>query len=121
MPRRIAAALMMCLAPSLALAQQPLTKVADGFIVDGAGMSLYTFDLDGTAKSQCNGECARAWPPLSAEANAKPWADYAPFARADGSWQWAYKGKPLYRYARDQVGGDRNGDGAGNQWRLARP
>lgn len=118
---RNTAVTLMCLLPALAFAQQPPTKLIDGFIVDPTGMALYTFDLDGSAKSQCNGECARAWPPLSAEANAKPWADYAPFARADGSWQWAYKGKPLYRYSRDQAAGDRNGDGAGNQWRLARP
>ncbi len=117
---RIAVALM-CLAPALALAQQPPTKTVEGYLVDPAGMALYTFDMDGNTKSQCNGDCARAWPPLAAESSAKPWADYAPFARADGSYQWAYKGKPLYRYSRDQVAADRTGDGAGNQWRLARP
>ena len=108
--------------PLAALAQgAPPTRVIDGVLTDPNGMSLYVSDADGAQKSACTGDCARDWPPLLAEANAKPWASYAPFARPDGTHQWAYKGKPLYRHARDQAPGDRNGDGAVNTWRLALP
>lgn len=107
--------------PLAALAQQPPTKVTDGILADGTGMTLYTYDLDGSAKSNCNGACASMWPPLAAQANAKPWAEYMPFARADGSQQWAYKGKPLYRWSRDQAPGEKGGDGFDNAWRVARP
>jgi len=109
-------------APLLALAQtSPPTRTVDGVLTDPTGMSLYVNDADAQLRSACSGECARAWPPLLAEATAKPWADYTTFARPDGTKQWAYKGKPLYRHARDQAPGDRNGDGADNAWRLALP
>ena len=37
-------------------------------LVDGKGMTLYTFDKDGGGKSMCNGPCADNWPPLMASA-----------------------------------------------------
>ena len=114
--------LLLLAAPLLALAQtSPPTRTTDGVLTDPTGMTLYTNDTDAPLRSGCAGDCARAWPPLLAEASAKPWAEYAPFARADGTRQWAYKGKPLYRHARDQAAGDRNGDGADNAWRVAAP
>ena len=41
--------------------------------------------------------------------------------RADGTAQWAYKGKPLYTWIKDGKPGDRTGDGVNNAWRIARP
>ena len=111
----------LAIAPFFAMAQQPPTRVADGVLTDGNGMTLYTSDLDAPGTSRCLGDCAREWPPLAAPANAKPWAEYTAFARPDGSQQWAYRGRPLYLHARDKAAGDRNGDGAGNAWRIARP
>jgi Secreted repeat of unknown function len=35
--------------------------------------------------------------------------------------QCAYKGKPVYFWAKDQKPGDRTGDGFNRVWRLARP
>jgi predicted lipoprotein with Yx(FWY)xxD motif len=120
MPRKLP--LVLLAAPLLALAQgAPPTRLTDGAITDANGMALYVSDGDAPLRSACSGDCARAWPPLLAEGNAKPWAEYTPFARADGTRQWAYKGKPLYRHARDQTPGDRNGDGADNAWRIALP
>ena len=40
---------------------------------------------------------------------------------ADGSKQWAFKGMPLYYYAKDTKSGDRLGDGVGGNWKIARP
>ena len=34
------------------------------FLVDGKGRTLYLFQKDKTAKSQCAGDCAVEWPPL---------------------------------------------------------
>jgi predicted lipoprotein with Yx(FWY)xxD motif len=119
--KRRNALLLAAILPLAVLAQQPQTRITDGVLTDGTGMTLYTSDLDGPTKSNCNGACAVAWPPLAAPSNAKPWAEYMPFARADGSQQWAYKGKPLYRFSRDQAPGDKGGDGSDNVWRVARP
>lgn len=42
--------------------------------------------------------------------------------RDDGSRQWAYKGKPLYTFAKDAKPGDITGDGFLNgAWHLAMP
>lgn len=43
-------------------------------------------------------------------------------ARDDGTRQWAYKGRPLYRFYGDQKRGDTIGDGMSrNMWHVARP
>jgi predicted lipoprotein with Yx(FWY)xxD motif len=52
---------------------------------------------------------------------ASPMGEWTVVTRDDGSKQWAYKGKPLYRWIKDQKAGDRTGDGFNNAWRLARP
>lgn len=96
---------------------------ADGVLVGAGGMSLYSFDRDpaGGGKSVCNGPCATNWPPLMAGAGASASGDWSIVTRDDGGRQWAYKGKPLYYWAKDQKAGDRTGDGFNNVWRLARP
>jgi len=97
--------------------------VADGVFVGPNGMTLYTFDRDtmGAGKSVCNGQCATAWPPLMASASDASSGDWAVVVRDDGSRQWAYRGKPVYYWARDSKPGDRTGDGFNNAWRIARP
>lgn len=97
-------------------------KTSDGVLVSADGMTLYTFDKDaaGSGKSVCNGPCAANWPPLMAAADASASGDWSIVTRDDGGKQWAYKGKPLYRWIKDQKPGDRSGDGFNNAWRLAR-
>jgi predicted lipoprotein with Yx(FWY)xxD motif len=34
--------------------------------------------------------------------------------------QWAYKGKPLYFWVKDQKPGDKTGDGFNNVWRVVK-
>jgi predicted lipoprotein with Yx(FWY)xxD motif len=95
-----------------------------GVLVTPAGMSLYTFDADpaGGGKSTCNGPCADNWPPLVASAAAKPaGAEWSMVKRDDGREQWAYKGKPLYQWSKDQKPGDKTGDGFKGVWHLAQP
>jgi predicted lipoprotein with Yx(FWY)xxD motif len=91
-------------------------------LTDARGMSLYTFDKDSDGKSACNGPCAANWPALKPDAGDSAGDNYAVIARDDGSRQWAYKGKPLYTFAKDQKAGDISGDGFLNgAWHLAQP
>jgi len=104
----------------------PPTKTASSakgeILTDASGMSLYTFDKDSSGKSACNGPCATNWPVLKASASDQPAGDYTIITRDDGSKQWAYKGKPLYTFAKDQKAGDVTGDGFLNgAWHLAKP
>ena len=89
---------------------------------DAKGMTLYTFDKDAGGKSACNGPCATNWPPLKASASDKNEGGYTMITRDDGSMQWAYKGKPLYTWAKDTKPGDITGDGFNNGvWHIAQP
>jgi predicted lipoprotein with Yx(FWY)xxD motif len=97
-------------------------KYSDGIMTNNAGMTLYTFDKDsaGSGKSVCNGPCAVNWPPLMAGADDKASADWSVVTRDDGSKQWAFKGKPLYVWSKDQKPGDKTGDGFNNAWRVVK-
>ena len=91
-------------------------------LVDANGMTLYTFDRDNAqGKSACNGKCANNWPPFTAAADAKTMGDWTVIVRDDGSKQWAYKGKPLYKWMDDHKPGDVDGDGRNNVWHVASP
>lgn len=90
-------------------------------LVNAKGMTLYTFDKDAGGKSACNGPCATNWPPLSAASGAAM-GDWTMITRDDGTKQWAYKGKPLYIFAKDNKPGDIMGDGFLNgAWHIATP
>jgi predicted lipoprotein with Yx(FWY)xxD motif len=121
----ITAAAFIC-ASSLAFAQMAPAKFADTAkgkaLVDGKGMTLYTFDKDAGGKSMCNGPCADNWPPLMASADAKAMGDWTTLTRDDGKMMWAYKGKPLYTWKKDSAPGDTTGDGFSNGvWHMATP
>ena len=104
---------------SLAGAQAP-AKMTDGVLTNTAGMTLYTFDKDEGGKSMCNGPCAANWPPLMAGADAKAAGDWSIVTRDDGAKQWAYKGKPVYLWAKDTKPGDKTGDGFNNVWHVVK-
>jgi predicted lipoprotein with Yx(FWY)xxD motif len=120
----ILAGVLIASAGALAQTAAP-AKVADTSkgkaLVDAKGMTLYTFDRDAAGKSACNGQCAQNWPPLMAAANASATGDWSMVTREDGSKQWAYKGKPLYTWAKDTKPGDVTGDGVNNVWHIATP
>jgi predicted lipoprotein with Yx(FWY)xxD motif len=98
------------------------TTAKGAVLTDAKGMALYTFDKDSEGKSACNGPCVTNWPVLKAEASDKADGGYSIITRDDGSKQWAYKGKPLYTFAKDQKAGDTAGDGFLNgAWHLAKP
>ena len=62
----------------------------------------------------------RRRPPLYANGGTAR-SDWTVIRRDDGRTQWAYKGKPLYYWVKDQKPGDRTGDGFNGAWRVARP
>ena len=120
LPFLMAAALAGC----ASMSAPPLPAMASGGVLtDAAGMTLYTFDRDtaGSGKSACIGQCALNWPVLRAQADDQPRGDYGIIARDDGARQWTFKGKPLYRWVKDQKPGDKTGDGVNNVWRIAKP
>lgn len=98
-------------------------RVSEGVLTGANGMTLYTFDKDpeGSGKSVCNGPCATNWPPLLVTADESAAPGYSVVMRDDGGKQWAYKGKPLYFWVKDQKPGDRTGDGFNGVWRVAKP
>jgi predicted lipoprotein with Yx(FWY)xxD motif len=101
----------------------PPVNAAGGMLTGTGGMTLYTFDNDaaGSGKSACNGPCAQNWPPLAATDADRGQGDYSVVTRDDGSKQWAYKGKPLYFWAKDAKPGDATGDGVKGVWHVAKP
>jgi predicted lipoprotein with Yx(FWY)xxD motif len=100
-----------------------LLTSADCVLVTAAGMTAYNFDQDvaGSGKSACSGPCAALWPAVTAAADARPEGALSLLTREDGIRQWAYKGKPVYRYSGDTQPGDRKGDNFRNMWHIVRP
>jgi predicted lipoprotein with Yx(FWY)xxD motif len=90
-------------------------------LADPRGMTLYTAASDRIGVSNCLKACAQAWPPLLAGADAKPKGRLTLVARDDGGRQWAWEGRPLYRWSKDLSPGDVAGHNYGDVWRVARP
>ncbi|MER6784890.1 SCO0930 family lipoprotein [Streptomyces sp. NPDC000658] len=96
-------------------------------LTDGAGKTLYRFDADTAEppKSNCEGDCATAWPPVSADdVSAGDGIDKSllgEITRSDGSKQLTVGGWPAYYYAKDANAGDISGQGVGNKWFALTP
>ncbi|MGK5548921.1 SCO0930 family lipoprotein [Streptomyces sp. URMC 127] len=95
-------------------------------VADSAGMTLYRFDKD-TAQppaSLCDGDCAKAWPPVpagDATAASGIGAAVGEVRRSDGTKQLTLAGWPVYRYAKDTAPGDTKGQGVGGTWSAFAP
>jgi predicted lipoprotein with Yx(FWY)xxD motif len=92
-------------------------------LTDPAGMTLYTFANDTEpGKSTCIGPCADNWPDFRPPANAPvPKPPLSIITRDDGTQQYAYRGKPLYHYSKDQKAGDTMGHKFRDRWFVAQP
>jgi predicted lipoprotein with Yx(FWY)xxD motif len=81
-------------------------------LVDSEGHTLYAFSGE-----ECEGTCAKAWPPLIDEtgepqpSNGTSAARLGTVERPDGTTQVTYAGQPLYRFGGDKAPGEANGDG----------
>ena len=90
-------------------------------LVDGKGMTLYMFKKDEPNKSNCSGNCLKAWPPLMVQGDVKAGdgVDQSLIGAAtlaDGSKIVTYNKMPLYYYAADSKPGDTTGQGVNNVW-----
>ncbi|GAA2436250.1 SCO0930 family lipoprotein [Streptomyces macrosporus] len=91
-------------------------------VADDKGWTLYRFDKDSAdpPASNCDGDCAAAWPPVPADdAGAASGMDpelLGSVERSDGSTQLTLGGRPVYRYAKDTEPGDTKGHGVGGTW-----
>ncbi|MBV4472759.1 hypothetical protein N8H74_02500 [Pseudomonas sp. B2M1-30] len=103
--------------PGMAFAAEP-AMMKDGMMVDHKGMTVYTFDKDAGGKSMCNGDCAKNWPPMMAPAGAKAEGKWTVIKRDDGMMQYAYDGKPLYTFVKDEKPGEMKGDGMKDVWHV---
>ncbi|MFH9011337.1 SCO0930 family lipoprotein [Streptomyces sp. NPDC017943] len=96
-------------------------------VTDSLGLTLYRFDQDADKppKSNCDGDCAKTWPPVPAD-DAEAGEGIAKsllgsVTRADGTKQLTVGGWPAYRYAKDVNAGDVKGQGVGGKWYALAP
>ncbi|GGM99823.1 hypothetical protein GCM10010109_04670 [Actinoplanes campanulatus] len=106
------------------------TKVArmGSTVQDEDGFVLYRFDKDSDdpAKSNCNGDCAKIWPPAVTN-DGEPTLKgvdkslVGTVTRADGTKQLTLKGWPLYRYIGDKKPGQWKGQNVSGTWFVITP
>lgn len=102
-------------------ADPPFRQRGD-ILVEIKGRGVYTYDGDKVAnETTCFAQCRLLWPPVYADDEAMPKGSFTIFVRKDdGKRQWAFKGKPLYRWVSDLKRGDAGGDGVAGVWRLVK-
>jgi predicted lipoprotein with Yx(FWY)xxD motif len=99
------------------------------YVADGAGRTLYRFDNDkaNPPKSNCNGSCATAWPPLLIKSPGKIYPkgidpkSIGYVERANGTCQVTIDGWPVYYFISDSEPGDINGQGVNGKWFAIAP
>lgn len=106
--------------PTTANAQPATVGIASTglgkILVDSQGRTLYLFQKDTGATSNCTGACVTFWPPLRATDHPGVGAGGNPALlgttpRSDGVPQVTYNGHPVYLFSQDQKPGDTKGEG----------
>ena len=95
------------------------TRWVDGILSDEAGVPLFVSDSEPPGQSQCYAACLNIWVPYTASADAKASGDHSLIKRTDGTAQWAYKGKALYRWWNAKQPMDGQGMRGGN-WHVVK-
>jgi len=93
----------------------------DYALADSSGMTLYQMGGGSAGASACDRACLQVWRPLEAAALAHRVGAWTEVPRPDGTWQWAYNGRPLYTYDGDGKPGAAEGEGVDGRWQVARP
>lgn len=88
------------------------------YITDQQGFTLYSYDNDKNGISNCYGQCALSWQPYLYSEGANLREGWGTLRREDGTVQWTYNNKPLYKWVGDARVGDRYGDGLGGIWHM---
>ena len=103
------------------------TEQMGWFVTDADGLPLYRFDKDTPkpSKSNCEGECLKAWKPVLADktpmATGVDPISMGVLTRPDGTKQLTIAGFPQYVYAEDKAAGDMKGQGKGGTWWVTAP
>ena len=101
--------------PAAATAGSLKTATIGGATVltDARGFAVYSFAPDTMTKSDCNGACAAAWPPVKGPvtAGAGLTGQLGTIKRSDGSAQATFDGHPLYTFVKDTGPGTDTGNG----------
>jgi predicted lipoprotein with Yx(FWY)xxD motif len=111
-------------APTTKTVMVTLSGAAANVLADDKGMVLYTYDKDtkGAAKANCTGGCVMTWPAYTAAAGAAAGGDWTIVDGLDKDGkaikQWAYKGMPVYYFARDTMPNQATGDNQGMVWHI---
>jgi predicted lipoprotein with Yx(FWY)xxD motif len=115
-------------APEVADDAAPVGQADTGLgtvLVDAEGLTLYGLTDDTDGVPTCDGACAEAWPPLTADGPDLPAGLdrdlYSVVERSDGTFQLEAGQWPLYRFAGDAAPGDTNGQGSGGVWFAVAP
>jgi predicted lipoprotein with Yx(FWY)xxD motif len=103
----------------LAAGVGPARQHAETTTINGAtvltsarGFTLYSFAPDTPAKSNCNGQCAKLWPPVKGPVTGSGIkGNFGTIRRSDGATQATFDGHPLYTYAGDKSPGQATGNG----------
>ena len=100
-------------------------KLGD-ILVDSKGMTLYMFTKDEPNKSNCEGGCIKAWPPLLTKDKPQAGEGVDPAligeaAMPDGSMIVTYNKMPLYYWQKDTKPGDTTGQGVNDVWYVVAP
>jgi predicted lipoprotein with Yx(FWY)xxD motif len=112
--------------PKLAVAQ---VGSLGSVVTDQNGRTLYRFDMDKAKPpvSNCNDDCAVAWPPVlvtdlsEVQLSNVNKSLVGTVDRKDGGKQLTLGGWALYRYLDDKKAGDAKGQGIGGTWFAATP
>lgn len=99
------------------------------YVSDGTGRSLYRFDKDiaKPSASNCAGQCAVTWPPLTVSRDQSVYASGVDpqlvgfIERADGTCQITLGGWPVYFFSKDKKPRDLLGQGVGGTWFAVAP
>lgn len=96
-------------------------------VTDQKGWILYRFDKDSAnpPASNCNGDCARLWPPALTDGNTVVTGiaedKVGDVTREDGTRQLTVGGWPVYRYIGDLKPGTWKGQKVGGTWFVVAP
>jgi len=115
-------------APGITLAAAQVAKLG-AVVTDQNGRTLYRSDKDkaNPSVSNCAGDCAMTWQPVTVDDPAAVTLDdidgslLGAVDRADGTKQVTLGGYPLYRFAKDTRAGDINGQGVAGIWFASTP
>ena len=99
--------------PSGGTAAIKTSKVGGVTVLTNAkGLTVYTFAADSPGKSNCYGDCASYWPPVTGSPShaAGISGTFGTTTRTDGTKQVTWNGHPLYTYVGDSGPGQAHGN-----------